>query len=378
MLTATLILPVLFGFQDPGAAKAPAAQDTAKSGTPEAVFQETEKTIKAMPRLRNREEMQARQKEVSELVKKAIEDNGKLFEQGEGVFWKAKLQALNPTGRSSAVSAFRSIAENAKSDKKLANRSFAEAFLLLAGDKNDKDTAEELLAKIDRNALDAETKKRVKRSDAMMHADENREALTGKALPPIPISKTLNATGNFDVNKAQGKVLVLDWWATWCPPCRAVIPELVEMQKAHPNDLQVVGITTYYGNGMDFDENAKLPHGGKSVRDLDKDAEIKVNENFIKAFSVNYPIQFTEREIGLDEFGIMGIPTVFVVGKDGKIVGHVVGGGEEAKAKLEDLVTKALGGAAATDASAPKKAEKAEKTDKAEKKEEKKEPNGKK
>src|SRR5262245_22130716 len=155
MLTATLVLPVLFAFQDPAAAKPPAAQDAAKpTGTAESAFQETLKAIRAMPRPRSREDMESRQKEITDLVKKALADNEKALAEGEGVYWKAKLEAMTPTGRNNAIASFKKFAETAGTDKSLANKSFAEAFVLAAGDNESRSTAEQLLAKIDQGSLE--------------------------------------------------------------------------------------------------------------------------------------------------------------------------------------------------------------------------------
>ena len=108
-----------------------------------------------------------------------------------------------------------------------------------------------------------------------------------------------------------------------------------------------------------FDESSELPHGGKSVGGREADeklseaAEIEVNENFVKAFKLNYPVVFGDETIGKTGYGVTGIPTCFVIGRDGKVVGHVVGGGPENHAKLESMIAGALATGAA-EASAKK------------------------
>jgi thiol-disulfide isomerase/thioredoxin len=169
----------------------------------------------------------------------------------------------------------------------------------------------------------------------------------GQPMPAIPVEALVNGPKDMDpatwsLAAYRDKVLVLDFFATWCGPCRAVTPELVELQQQFPKDVQVLAITRFYGNGMDFsDPEATLPHGGKSVRNLDRADELRINEAFVKAFSVPYPVVFTGPTVAKEQFGVTGIPTVYVIGKDGKVVGNVVGGGEPNKKRLLELVEQA-------------------------------------
>ncbi|MCB9687160.1 MAG: redoxin family protein [Alphaproteobacteria bacterium] len=113
----------------------------------------------------------------------------------------------------------------------------------------------------------------------------------------------------------RGKVLVLDFWATWCGPCKAVMPHLSELQNEHEGELAVVGLTS--------------------------EARGKVT-----AFLAKTPVSYT---IGIDQggrtntlYGVDSLPTVYVVGRDGRIVDVVVGAGGANVARLDAAVKKAL------------------------------------
>jgi peroxiredoxin len=94
----------------------------------------------------------------------------------------------------------------------------------------------------------------------------------------------------------KGKVILLDFWATWCPPCKAEIPGFVELQQAYgEKGLQVVGVSV-------DDPVEKLPP-------------------FAQEFGMNYPVLVgLGRDDLQDAYGPMwGIPTTFLISRDGKI-----------------------------------------------------------
>jgi thiol-disulfide isomerase/thioredoxin len=93
----------------------------------------------------------------------------------------------------------------------------------------------------------------------------------------------------------KGKVILLNFWATWCGPCKAEIPGFVELQAAMPNDLVVVGY---------------------SVDDTAEQAR-----EYAKQYKMNYPILLGEgREDVQDAYGpIWGIPASFIISRDGKV-----------------------------------------------------------
>ena len=99
----------------------------------------------------------------------------------------------------------------------------------------------------------------------------------------------------------KGKIIIIDFWATWCPPCRRGIPDLVEIQKEYKKDLVVIGIS------------------------LDAAKTIKDVPGFIKEYGINYPIVYGDQQVTIDYGGIRSIPTSFVIDQKGNVVDSNVG-----------------------------------------------------
>ena len=103
----------------------------------------------------------------------------------------------------------------------------------------------------------------------------------------------------YTLSKLEGKVVLINFWATWCGPCRMEIPEFNEMHKSyHEKGLEILGI---------------------SVSDNKKQLK-----NFAKSFAVDYPLLYgSTREmikVMRDYDGVNAVPSSFLVGKNGTIV----------------------------------------------------------
>lgn len=94
---------------------------------------------------------------------------------------------------------------------------------------------------------------------------------------------------------ARGKVVLLNFWATWCGPCRAEIPDLVELQSRYKDRLQVVGLI---------------------VDDDDLDAIHK----FVQEFRINYPVAVASDDLRVQYGGIAALPTSFLIDPQGRVV----------------------------------------------------------
>jgi thiol-disulfide isomerase/thioredoxin len=116
--------------------------------------------------------------------------------------------------------------------------------------------------------------------------------------PAANLDFTLKDLNNADVRLAdfKGKVILLDFWATWCGPCKVEIPGFVEMQNAYgPEGLQVVGISI--------------------------DDRLEQLKPFADEMKMNYPVlQGLGRDDVTDALGpIYGVPTTLLISREGKV-----------------------------------------------------------
>lgn len=99
----------------------------------------------------------------------------------------------------------------------------------------------------------------------------------------------------------KGKVVILDFWATWCPPCRKGIPDLIALKKKYgAKGFEIVGVSV----------------------DTDTKSEVVP---FMKEQKINYPVVYGNMNVYQQYGGIRAIPTSFVIDKQGKIVASYEG-----------------------------------------------------
>jgi thiol-disulfide isomerase/thioredoxin len=129
--------------------------------------------------------------------------------------------------------------------------------------------------------------------------------LAAKPVTPVPGPVwTLRDVNGKAVTSAdfKGKVVVVDFWATWCPPCRTEIPGYIALQKKYGDDgLVFIGIS------------------------VDGDDQVPAVKDFIKKFGINYPIVMADDSIQ-GAFGVnQGYPTTYIIDRDGRIRNKKVG-----------------------------------------------------
>jgi peroxiredoxin len=121
---------------------------------------------------------------------------------------------------------------------------------------------------------------------------------------------------NMRLSDLRGKAVLLNFWATWCGPCKVEMPWFVDLQNQYgAQGLQIVGVA--------MDDASK--------EDIGK---------FAKTMGVNYPILIGTEAVGDQYGGVPALPETFVIGRDGKLVDKIIG--LKGKAEIEEDIKKAL------------------------------------
>jgi thiol-disulfide isomerase/thioredoxin len=149
--------------------------------------------------------------------------------------------------------------------------------------------------------------------------------------PNFTLERLDTAGGELTLSSLRGKAVVLNFWASWCIPCKGEAPLLEEAwQKHRSRGLVVVGV-----DAQDFRGDAR---------------------SFMKRYALTYPVVYDGKGSTLGRFGVSGFPETFFVGRDGRLVGeHIVGGldvDENRKRFAEGIELALAGGSTGDDAAA--------------------------
>jgi len=133
--------------------------------------------------------------------------------------------------------------------------------------------------------------------DAPSEAEES--VWLGKAAPDFELTDLSDKTVR--LSDFKGKVVLLDFWATWCAPCRMEIPDLIQLQKQYADK----GFTLL---GVALDDE-----GAAVVKPV------------AQKLGINYPVVIGNTKVAAVYGGIQALPTTFLVGRDGKILKTYIG-----------------------------------------------------
>lgn len=132
--------------------------------------------------------------------------------------------------------------------------------------------------------------------------------------PALQLQKT---AGEINFSQLKGNVVYLDFWASWCEPCRESFPWMATMkEKYRDQGFEVVAIN------------------------LDKEKQLA--EQFLQSMKVNFIVAFDAEGKSAAKFGLQGMPGSYLIGRDGSIQGSHLGFRDKDKGKLETAIQKLL------------------------------------
>lgn len=142
-------------------------------------------------------------------------------------------------------------------------------------------------------------------------------AIPQKGQPAPPIKVVSTSGQQISLANYKGYVLVIDFFATWCPPCREVVPHLNGLSRKYGKQgLQILGL---------------------SLDDGDEEAV----KDFIASKRVVYPVALAGQDVQAD-YGLRSLPTAYVIDKRGNVADRFMGGSEATLRNMEALIKKLL------------------------------------
>ena len=141
--------------------------------------------------------------------------------------------------------------------------------------------------------------------------------LTAATVTEAPNIILPSPDGEIDLSKLKGKVVYLDFWASWCKPCIKSFPWMNQMKTAYADrGLEIVAVN------------------------LDKDR--KLAEDFLKKVDINFKIAFDPGGDSAMTYKLKGMPSSFLIGRDGKLYASHIGFREKDKPKMEQAIRQLL------------------------------------
>lgn len=137
------------------------------------------------------------------------------------------------------------------------------------------------------------------------------------AVSEAPAIKLPALNGELDLAKLRGKVVYLDFWASWCVPCRKSFPWMNEMMETYKDQgLEVVAIN------------------------LDKERTLA--DEFLKKVEANFTVAFDQKGDSAKAYKLRGMPSSYLIGRDGKLYASHIGFREKDKPKMEQAIQQLL------------------------------------
>jgi thiol-disulfide isomerase/thioredoxin len=170
--------------------------------------------------------------------------------------------------------------------------------------------------------------------------------MIGKPAPDVVASTWLAPGGEVTpgwkgLEDLKGGVVLLDFWQTWCGPCRAVMPSLSTLQsKFKPEDARIIGMCCNDGNpGFDYATQKSVDKA-----EIAGDKYVPHVQKFMKDIKLTYWVGIADDRKNNTAYQIRGIPTLVVLDADGNVAWLTVGASPGVEMLLETLIHKLSGG----------------------------------
>jgi len=132
-----------------------------------------------------------------------------------------------------------------------------------------------------------------------------------------PDLKLPTANGSVQLSELKGKVVYLDFWASWCVPCKKSFPWMNAMQKR------------YAGQGF-------------AIVAVNLDKERALADEFLQEMAANFIVAFDASGKSAEKYKLRGMPSSYLIGRDGKVLASHIGFREKDKDKLEQVIKNLL------------------------------------
>lgn len=155
--------------------------------------------------------------------------------------------------------------------------------------------------------------------------------LIGKTAPEFTFTHFINIDP-ISLDDLSGKVVLVDFWATWCAPCITALPPLSDLYEQHkPDGFEILAINSLQER---FDDG--------SIQPIDREKELLLRKEFVKEHDITWPVLISEENVFNPDYGVMGIPTYALVDKNGIVRCFVEGTAPGSYEEIAEWVEKLL------------------------------------
>jgi thiol-disulfide isomerase/thioredoxin len=141
--------------------------------------------------------------------------------------------------------------------------------------------------------------------------------LVGQPAPPLRFLWCSGKAPPASLADLRGKVVVLDFWATWCVPCRAAFPRLKALQARYGDRVVVVGVTSVQGRHVN--PNAVSEEARETDTAGDPGREFRLMADLIREADITWRIVFSEQDAFNPDYGVKGLPHVAIIDARGVV-----------------------------------------------------------